>query len=312
MVYRKYFWYDFFMYDFISIGNISIDLYFKSKSLTKSENRFNLAIGGKYYADFFYEDIGGGGCNVAVGVAKHGLKTAIFARIGNNPFKEIILNKLKLKNVSSEFCQYEDNYNIISSILLTDTGERTIISYDTPGHLARNFFLHEKLKNARNIYISSLSNVSLEEKVKIIAHFKGDETLTFVNLSIVDCKRKTETLGKIFDCLDVLIVNAHEYCEIIKNPYEETNFKSLQVTLPYLNDRILIITDAEKGSYGYFKNEKFFQEAVRPEKIVDATGCGDAYTAGFIVQYIKSRNIKASMLAGAEYAAEKLGRIGAN
>lgn len=277
------------MYDFISVGNISIDLYFKSKSLTKSENRFNLAIGGKYYADFFYEDIGGGGCNVAVGVSKHGFKTAIFARIGNNPFKEMILNKLKQKNVSSEFCQYEDNYNIISSILLTDSGERTIISYDTPGHLARNFFLHEKLKNVMNIYISSLSNVSLEEKVKIIAHFKGSETLTFVNLSVVDCKREPETLGKIFDCLDVLIVNAHEYCELIKKPYEETDFKNLQVTLPYLNERVLIVTDAEKGSYGYFKNEKFFQEAVKPEKIIDTTGCGDAYMAGFISQYIKSK-----------------------
>src|SRR3989339_452680 len=230
------------MYDLISVGNICIDLYYKGKTLTNKDGRFQLAIGGKYQVDYFHEDIGGGGCNVAVGVAKHGLKTAVFARIGNNNFKETILNKLKIKNVSSEFCQYEDNYNIISSILLTDSGERTIISYDTPGHLTRNFFLHEKLKNAKNIYISSLSNVSLEEKVKIITHFKGDKTLTFVNLSIVDCKRETETLSKIFDCLDVLIVNAHEYCELIKKPYDDTNFKNLKIKLPDLEERVLIVT----------------------------------------------------------------------
>jgi sugar/nucleoside kinase (ribokinase family) len=300
------------MYDLISIGNISIDLYYKSKSFTKNNERYQLAIGGKYYADYFHEDIGGGGCNVAVGVAKHGLKTAIFARVGNNPFKETILNKLKLKNVSSEFCQFEENYNIISSILLTDSGERTIISYDTPGHLVKNFFLHEDLKNAKNIYISSLSNVSLEEKIKIISYLKGDKTLTFVNLSIVDCKREPEVLYKIFDSLDVLIINAHEFCELIKKPYEDTDFKNLEIKLPHLNERVLIITDAEKGSYGYFKSEKYFQEAVKPEKIVDTTGCGDAYTAGFIAQYIKSKNIKSSMESGAKYAAEKLGRIGAN
>ena len=62
------------MYDLISVGNISIDLYFKGSTFTKDKDRFHLAIGGKYYSDFFHEDIGGGGVNVAVGVAKLGLR----------------------------------------------------------------------------------------------------------------------------------------------------------------------------------------------------------------------------------------------
>lgn len=300
------------MYDLISVGNIAIDLYYKGKTLTNSDGRFQLAIGGKYHADYFHVDIGGGGCNVAVGVAKHGFKTAVFARIGNNNFKETILNRLKQKNVSSEFCQFEENYNIISSILLTETGERTIISYDTPGHLVKKFFLHDQLKKAKNIYISSLTNVSLEDKIEIITYLKGDQTLTFVNLSIIDCRREPEVLYKIFDSLDVLIINAHEYSELIKKSYKDINFKNLELTLPYLKNRILIVTDAEKGSFGYFKNEKYFQEAVKPEKIVDTTGAGDAYTAGFISQYLKSKDISSSMESGAKYATEKLGRIGAN
>lgn len=300
------------MYDLISVGNIAVDLYYKGRSLTNDDGRFQLAIGGKYHTDYFHQDIGGGGCNVAVGVSKHGLKTAVFARIGNNPFKETILNKLKSKNVSSEFCQFEDNYHIISSILLADSGERTIISYDTPGHIAKKFFLHDQLKKVKNIYISSLTNVSLEDKIEIISYLKGEKTLTFVNLSVVDCKREPQALYKIFDSLDVLIINSHEYSELIKTMYEKINFKNLQITLPYLNQRVLIITDAEKGSYGYYKNEKYFQEAVKPQKIVDTTGCGDAYTAGFIAGYLKSQNIKSSMTVGAKYAAEKLGRIGAN
>ncbi|NCO88427.1 hypothetical protein COW98_01825 [Candidatus Roizmanbacteria bacterium CG22_combo_CG10-13_8_21_14_all_35_9] len=300
------------MYDLISVGNISIDLYFKGTTFTKNKERFQLAIGGKYYSDFFHEDIGGGGCNVAIGVAKQGLKTAVFARIGNNPFKEIILNKLRLKNVSNEFCQFEDNYYIISSILLTDSGERTIISYDTPGHLVKKFFLHDELKKAKNIYISSLSNVSLEEKNKIISYLKGNQTLTFVNLSIVDCRRETKVLSEIFNSLDVLIVNSHEFCELIKKPYEMTNFKNMTVDLPYLKDRIVVVTDAKKGSYGYFKNQIFYQPAIVPEKIVDTTGCGDGYTAGFIAQYLKSKDIEKAMKQGAEYAAEIIGKIGAN
>jgi len=245
-------------------------------------------------------------------VGERTIKTAVFARIGNNNFKETILNKLKEKNVSSEFCQFEENYNIISSIFLTDTGERTIISYDTPGHMVKKFFLHDDLKKAKNIYISSLTNVSLEDKIEIITYLKGDQTLTFVNLSITDCKREPEALYKIFDSLDVLIINAHEYSELIKKPYEDIDLKKLEITLPYLKNRILIITDAEKGSYGFYKNKKYFQKAVEPKKIVDTTGSGDAYTAGFIAQYLKTKDVRSSMESGAKYAAEKLGRIGAN
>lgn len=300
------------MYDLISVGNISIDLYFKGSTFTKSKDRFNLAIGGKYYSDFFHEDIGGGGVNVAAGAAKLGLRPAVFGKIGDNAYKDLILKKLTDKSISTEFCQVEEDYYKISTIILTEKGERTIIHYETPSHLIKNFFLHKELKSAKNIYFSPLEHLALEEKKKMISYLKGDKTLTFVNLSALDCRRPVKDLVEFFDSLDVLIINAHEYSELIKRPYEKINLRKLEITLPHLKDRVLIITDAEKGSYGYFKNEIFYQEAIRPKKIVDTTGCGDAYTAGFITQYIKSGSIGLSMQKGAEYAARKLERIGAN
>lgn len=300
------------MYDLISIGNICIDLYFKGKSLTQNNDRFQLAIGGKYYADYFHEDIGGGGVNVASGVAKLGLRSAVFGKVGNNPFKDVIFKKLTDKKVSTEFCQIEDNYYKISSILLNENGERTIIHYETPNHMLKDFLLHEELKKAKNIYFSPLEHLDLREKKKMISYLKGDQTLTFVNLSAIDCRRPIKELTDFFDALDVLIINAYEFSDLIKRPYKKIDFKNLEIKLPYLKERILIITDAEKGSYGYFENQKYHQEAVKPKKIVDTTGCGDAYTAGFIAQYIKSSNIESSMYAGTKYAAGKLARIGAN
>ena len=300
------------MYDLISVGNISIDLYYKGKSFTKNKDRFQLAIGGKYYADYFYENIGGGGVNVAAGVAKHGLRTAIFGKIGNNPFKDVILKKLTDKKVSTEFCQIEDDYYKISSIILTENGERTILHYETPSRMLREFLLHKGLKKAKNIYFSPLPHLNLYEKKKMINYLKGDQTLTFVNLSAVDCRRPIKELTGFFDALDVLIINSYEFSDLIKRPYKKIDFKKLEIKLPYLKDRILIITDAEKGSYGYFNDQIYYQDIVKPKKIVDTTGCGDAYTAGFIAQYIKSLNIESSMYAGAKYAAEKLARIGAN
>ena len=92
------------MFDLISIGNISIDLYFKGSSLTFEKDRFQLAIGGKYFVDQFHTGIGGGGVNVAIGVAKEGIKSAVMGTIGNNPFKKMILQLLEAKQVSSKLC----------------------------------------------------------------------------------------------------------------------------------------------------------------------------------------------------------------
>lgn len=300
------------MYDLISVGSISIDLYFKGGSFTKSKDRFNLAIGGKYYADFFHEDIGGGGVNVAVGVANLGLRPAVFGKIGDNAYKDVILKKMTDKKISTEFCQIEDNYYKISSILLTDKGERTIIHYETPTHLIKEFFLHKDLKKAKHIYFSPLEHLDLQEKKKMITYLKGDQTLTFVNLSAVDCRRPIKDLTTFFDALDVLIINTHEFSELIKRPYEKINFKKLEITLPHLKDRLLILTDGERGSYGYFKGQILYQEAIKPKRIVDTTGCGDAYTAGFIAEYLKTKSVTLAMQKAAEYAAKKLSRIGAN
>lgn len=299
------------MYDLICVGSISVDLYFDAKNFTKKDNRFQLAIGGKYYSDFFYEDIGGGGVNVAVGVAKLGLKPALFGKIGNNAFKEMILKKLADKKVSTEFCQIEEDYYKISAILLSN-GERTIIHYEKPTHLIKEFFLHKDLKKAKNIYFSPLPHLSLLEKKRMIKYLKGDQTLTFVNFSAVDCQRPINELVDFFDALDVLIINAHEYSLLVKKSYEKINFNNLKINLPFLKDRILIITDGEKGSYGYYQDKFYYQEAIKPKKIVDTTGAGDAYTAGFIAQFIKTKNIPLSMQKGAEYSAKKIERIGAN
>lgn len=299
------------MYDLISISNICIDLYFKGKSLTQNNERFQLAIGGKYFTDSFYEDVGGGAVNVAAGLAKHGYKVTIFAKIGNNSFKEVILNKLKNKNIASELCQFEDNYYKISSILLTEKGERTIINYETPSHLYSQFILNEELKKAKNVYFGPLPSISLAEKIKMINFFKGDQVTTTVNLASTDCQQSIDNLKEIFQALDVLIINAHEYSLLIKKPYTEINFKE-NFEIDSLKDKVVIITDAEKGSYGYFNGKTFFQSAIVPEKVIDTTGAGDGYTAGFIAEYLKTKDIKASMESGAKYASKIISQIGAN
>src|SRR3989338_6856534 len=302
------------MFDLISIGNISIDLFFRGYSLTFKDNRFQLAVGGKYFANQFHTSIGGGGANVAVGAAKYNLKTAVLGAIGNNPFKKMVVQMLQAHNVSTDLCPIEDDYFNLSCILLTDKGARSIIHYSTPHrNILRKAISIKHLIETKILYLGNLPDVSLTERELALSMCKKNNILTVVNLGVKDCRRPKHQLDNLLKKTDILIVNGHEFAELVKAQYKDIHFKENVVKwyIPELEEKIVIITEGKKGSYGYFNHKITHQKAIQVNKIVDSTGAGDAYTAGFISQYFKTKNLEKSMEKGAQSAAKTLSNIGA-
>lgn len=303
------------MFDLISIGNISVDLYFQGESLTYSGNRFNLAIGGKYLADYFYETLGGGGANVSIGVRHHNLKTAIIGVIGNNQFKKIILKHLEEHGVSTEYCNYKDEYLKISSILLSSSGERSIINYETPHeHIFEHPVDFVHLKKTRMVYMSNLPRVPLVERTHILSYLNNNSIPVVLNFGIHDCRRPLSQTLPLIHKADYLIMNTYEFSELIKKPHNQIDFNyDVRKYFDKSYIRTLIVTDGEKGSYGYFRKEMNYMRAIVPKKIVDTTGAGDGYTAGFISGILKhDGNIALAMEMGAKYAVKILEKVGAN
>jgi len=303
------------MYDLISVGTISIDLYFKSKSFTFKDNRFALALGGKYQSESFYFSIGGGGANVAIGVAKHGYKVGLLGKIGNNPFKKIIVDYLKQHRISINLIDFEDGYYNLSAILLTEKGERTILHYSTPHqHLFSENNPLIGLTKTKIIYLGNLPEVSLTQRIKFLKFFKKYNITRVVNLGVYDCRRPKNQLKEILAEVDILIVNAHEFSELVKAPYSDIHFNEDVVSwyIPFLKEKIVVVTNGEKGSYSYYKGQVFFQKALKSAHILDTTGAGDGYTAGFISEFLASGNLVKSLKKGALYASYILGKIGAN
>ncbi len=303
------------MYDLISIGGISIDLYFKGNSLTFNNDRFQLAIGGKYLADHFHTGVGGGGANVAIGAHKNGLRTAVMGKIGNNPFKRMILSTLIENEVSYSLCDFEDHYYNVSSILLSPKGERSIIHYMTPHqHLINDTNELKGISKTKMAYLGNLPDVPLGERIELLRFFKKNKITTIVNLGTKDCRRTTSQLQELFNQSDILIINGHEFSEIVKAPYEDIHFKENVVKwyMPYFKGHLVVVTEGEKGSYVYSDDAIYFQRAENIHTINDTTGAGDAYTSGFISEYFKSKNIRKAMEKGSQYAAKILQKIGAN
>lgn len=90
----------------------------------------------------------------------------------------------------------------------------------------------------------------------------------------------------------------------------ENNIKKAAVKLSTYGIDEIIVTLGEKGSLIYSKEKFYFIQSFPPRKIVDATGCGDTYMAGYIYKRLKSSDINESGRFAAGTASLKLEESG--
>lgn len=79
-------------------------------------------------------------------------------------------------------------------------------------------------------------------------------------------------------------------------PEQQKELEKLSRSFP----GVIVLTLGAKGSVAIQDGEAFYQPALSLDKVVDTTGCGDAFQSGFTARYIDSRNIQKSLMQGAE------------
>lgn len=227
----------------------------------------------------------------------------------------MILETLEAKSISFIHSKITDDHLNISCILLSENGEKTVINYQSPNqHLFSEDHDYSFLDRTSSVYMANMPDVSFTEKLRLAKYIKQQGKLLFANFGVVDCRRSKEQIIQLIEQIDVLIVNGHEFADIVKTAYERISFNRdiLGFYFREFKDKTFIVTEGAKGSYAYVQGKHFHQEAVKPAKILDSTGAGDGYSAGFISEYIQTGDVQKSMLAGSEYAAKILAKVGAN
>lgn len=305
------------MYDLICVGTTTIDLYYKGNAIPEHDGFFSLALGDKYFTDFFYEGVGGGATNVALGTTKLGLRSTLISEIGQNAFKRVILEKLDLVGVGHTHVIFSHDYINCSTVLLSKTGARTYLNYRTQ----KTDFLKELpddslLSRSRGLYLGNLSHVSEWLRARLLRRAKEKGLPTFVTLGIEDCQRDLHLIDDILKNTNILILNTHEFSTLVRTHYDRIDWKLpihsefSHIGLP----PIVIVTDGKKGSYGYSGKDVYHEPAIPVTEIVDSSGAGDGFAAGFIYDYLKSgtKQIQSAMKAGSRYASHKLKHLGAN
>jgi hypothetical protein len=193
--------------------------------IQKSLGAKNLFILFQFLSESVILSLVGGATNVAIGVQNQGFRTSLVTLIGNNSFKPMIVETLEAKSVSFIHSKITDDHLNISCILLSENGEKTVINYQSPNqHLFSEDHDYSFLDRTSSVYMANMPDVSFTEKLRLAKYIKQQGKLLFANFGVVDCRRPKEQITQLIEQIDVLIVNGHEFADIVKTAYERISF----------------------------------------------------------------------------------------
>ena len=308
------------MLDILCIGDSVIDIFLKIPesdpkfSLDKTNNKLLINYGEKISVEKYIVGIGGNATNTAVGIARIGLKSGLCAEIGNDEFAQKILSTINKEEVNIDYVTKDENKQTSITVALSYDGDRTLFTE----HVERKHNFNIGNAETKLIYLTSLGHVWEKAYEKVYELIKKSGIKLAFNPGSMQLENKSKYVLDVIEVSDYLFVNKQEAEEILYgkelNLKMENNhnlIKKLLFGLKSLGAKNVIITDSNNGSYLYNEESKMYHLSIVKVDVVEKTGAGDAYSAGFLSAILNKLNTKEAMIWGAINSASVITKIGA-
>jgi fructokinase len=193
-------------------------------------------------------------------------------------------------------------------ILITPDSERTMCTFlGTAGKIDENDVSSDAIKKSEIIFLEGYLWDEGEPKK---AFDKAINSANKVAMTLSDqfCvdRHKPHFLNLVKNKLDITFANEQEITSLIK----AKNFDEVINFSKQLN-KLIVITRGEKGAIAVNDNEIFEIDIHKNLKIVDLTGAGDLFAAGFLHGYINKLSIKKCLEKGTEMSSKIIQQVGA-
>lgn len=277
------------MYDVLTIGSATVDIYMKSADfhLQKTDDGLLLCqeYGGKMDVNHFQMTPGGAGTNTAVGFSRMGFKVAAIVEIGTDVMGQMVFDELQREHVGTEFVISEKTEETAVSVLLIsgDGGRSALTHRGASSHLEARDIPWDALKQTRWIHLSNVSG-DTELLFTLFEFIKKSD----VGLSWNPGKKELQMIadGKILVesiAADMLFMNAEEW-EVLQ-PVQERILEQVPK---------IIVTDGFHGGKLFVKGSYQFTYAAEKVDVMQETGAGDAFVTGFVSGYLSGQDLPTS------------------
>ena len=252
---------------------------------------------------------GGSVANSIVGISQLGDKAGFIGKISDDEFGSKYEEGLKKENVEYFYSKKKEELPTGTClILITPDSERSMCTFvDTAGKINENDVNSDAIRKSEIIFLEGYLWDEGEPKKafdKAISN-ANNVAMSLSDLFCVD-RHKPHFLNLIKNKLDITFANEQEIISLI----EAKNFNDVINFTKQLN-KLVVITRGEKGAVA-IKGEEVIETKIQKNlKILDLTGAGDLFAAGFLHGHVNKLSIKESLEKGTEMSSKVIQQVGA-
>lgn len=259
-------------------------------------------IGIDYYINKNLKKPGGVAFNFAMQAISPGIKVSLVSALGSDTSGKKLKNFLKKCYVNTTHIRNMQGKTAKQKIVLESNGEKKFAGYN-PGVL-KHWKLDEK--DLKFIAEHDAIFVPLSDGMEHIFH--AIRKLKTHALKCIDFSQDSEFAD--FDKENNIITNYCSEFGMIFIGGTEKEIRLVDFLSKQYPGKVFVLTLGSKGSIGFIAGEKFIQRPEIINRIVDTTGCGDAFQATFLVSYLQVHDIKFALQRATKSATSVIQRIG--
>ena len=310
-------------YDIVGIGNSIVDIiiqvdenFIKSNGLRKGLMTLSdfSTIQNLTKNNQISSTISGGSvANSIVCLSQNKIKSAFIGKVSNDDLGEIFIQGLiKEKVFFANTMQENELKTGRCVIMVTEDAQRTMSTYLGVSQKLNEMDINENIIiNSQIIYLEGylwdLENAQNALK-KAIKYAKQNNTKVAFSVSDVFCieRFRDSFLNLITNDVDIVFANEEE----VKSLFQDDNFENILNKIKSMG-KVFAVTRGEHGATIVSKDSI---ENIDPEKIenlIDTTGAGDLFAAGFLEHFIQNHDLKNCGIRGVEMASKVIQQYGA-
>ncbi|MBI1833712.1 MAG: carbohydrate kinase family protein [Candidatus Andersenbacteria bacterium] len=234
----------------------------------------------------------GNAANHAIGVARLGLRSAIYTVVGDDDQGKKTKSVFEENGVVTDYMAFDPKHGTNLSIVINYRSERTIFVYHEP----RAYDL-PALKPTQWIYLTSASGEGVNELHQQTLDFlrKNPNVKLAFNPGTHQIHLGKEKLLPLLERCDMLFLNREESAEILEA--KTLDVRELMNVYHGIGAKTMVMTDGPKGSY-VSDGKTIWYAKIFDGPVIERTGAGDSFGSAFLSATIKGKPIPEAMMWG--------------
>lgn len=310
--------------DVVAIGNAIVDVisqesdeFIASHALVKG----GMQLIDADQAEALYVDMasgreisGGSAANTLAGMAALGGKCGFIGQVADDQLGRIFAHDIRALGIRYETAVSSDGPPTARClIMVTPDAQRTMNTFlGASQFLPADALNLEMIRSARILYLEGYlwdpeqPRAAMRDAIAAAKDAGREVAFTLSDAFVIE-RHREDFISLIEDGLiDILFSNETEICSLAQTQDCEKAIARFAGKLP-----TLIVTRSEKGAIAIQGGTRHEVDAAPVERVVDTTGAGDLFAAGFLTGYVRGKEPATCLKLGAIAAAEVISHYGA-